>query len=128
MQVPFYGHVRQYHNLKAEIDAIVDKFPVRLVSLSIARPRLEQAPQAVAPKEQPREAIDPVCRMKVAVAGARWAAAESTVAAITSANARLTAVSRDACGLSMMSDSTSELDADAGPHRLDGEIGAAEIQ
>lgn len=34
--------------LKAEIDAIVEKFPVRLVSLSIERPRLEQAPQAEA--------------------------------------------------------------------------------
>ena len=32
--------------LKAEIDALVDKFPVRLVSLSIERPRLEQAPRA----------------------------------------------------------------------------------
>ncbi len=31
--------------LKAEIDAIVEQFPVRLVSLTIERPRLEQAPQ-----------------------------------------------------------------------------------
>lgn len=34
--------------LKAEIDAIVEKFPVRLVSLSIERSRLEQTPQAEA--------------------------------------------------------------------------------
>ncbi len=51
-----------------------EEIAVSIMAQIVERRRAAQAPQAAAPREQPREAVDPVCGMRVAVAGARHTA------------------------------------------------------